>query len=160
MNGINLKLKGSMKVFDEKYNQLFTCIGDHRTMVLSTAVGDIVNSKMMSVVQFDKKFYFQTDSKMDKYSQLKIQPNVSLCFDNVSIQGKCKEVGKPFENEKFCELYEKNFACAYQLYSHLENEVLFEITPTAIKVWGYENSNPYYEIYNVQNKTYIINEYK
>lgn len=128
-------------------------------MVLSTAVHNTAYSRMMSIVQFGEKFYFQTDCKMDKYSQLKLSSDISLCFDNITIQGRCKEVGIPLENEKFCELYSKYFTHAYQLYSHLENEVLFEITPTAIKVWGYENSNPYYEIYNVQNKTYIRNEY-
>ena len=146
-------------MFEEKYNQLLSSIGDHKTMVLSTAVHNTAYSRMMSIVQFGEKFYFQTDCKMDKYSQLKLSSDISLCFDNITIQGRCKEVGIPLENEKFCELYSKYFTHAYQLYSHLENEVLFEITPTAIKVWGYENSNPYYEIYNVQNKTYIRNEY-
>lgn len=146
-------------MFKEKYNQLLSSIGDHKTMVLSTAVYNTAYSRMMSIVQFGEKFYFQTDCKMDKYSQLKLSPDISLCFDNITIQGKCKEVGKPLDNEKFCELYAKHFTRAYQLYSHFENEVLFEITPTAIKVWDYENGNPYYEIYNVQNKTYIRNEY-
>lgn len=128
-------------------------------MVLSTAVDDIVYSRMISVVQFNNKFYFQTDCKMDKYYQLKNNCNISLCFDNVSILGKCKEIGKPTENEMFCKLYSKYFNSAYELYSNLENEVLFEITPTLVKVWCYENNNPYYEIYNIQEKNYNKYEY-
>lgn len=73
-------------MFEEKYNQLLSSIGDHKTMVLSTAVHNTAYSRMMSIVQFGKKFYFQTDCKMDKYSQLKLSPNVSLCFDNVSFR--------------------------------------------------------------------------
>lgn len=147
-------------MFEEKYNKLLSDIGNHKTMVLSTSVNDMVYSRMMSVVQYNKKFYFQTDCKMDKYSQLKINSNVSLCFDNISIQGKCKEIGIPLEDESFCELYSKHFNRAYQMYSHLENEVLFEITPTVIKVWSYENNQPYYDIYNVKGKTYVRNAYK
>ena len=129
-------------------------------MVLSTAVDDIVYSRMISVVQFNKKFYFQTDCKMDKYYQLKNNSNISLCFDNVSILGNAKEIGKPTENEMFCKLYSKHFNSAYKLYSHLENEVLFEITPTLIKVWSYENNKPYYETYSIQDKSYCKSEYK
>ena len=105
-------------------------------MVLSTSINDIVYSRMISVVQFNERFYFQTDCKMDKYNQLKNNCNISLCFDNVSILGNCREIGKPTENEMFCKLYSKYYNSAYELYSNLENEVLFEITPTLFKVWS------------------------
>ena len=147
-------------MFKEKYVYLLSVIGDHKTMVLSTAVGDTVDSRMMSIVQFNEKFYFQTDCKMNKYRQMKLNPNFSLCFDNISIQGKCREIGIPAENKTFCNLYSKYFSRAYQLYSHLENEVLFEITPTLIKVWDYEDGSAYYEIYNVWDKSYVKKEYK
>lgn len=147
-------------IFKDNYKKALETISNHKVMVLSTSKNDIVTSRMISVVQIDGKFYFQTDCKMDKYNQITSNSNVSLCFDNVSIQGFCKEIGVPSANKKFCELYSKYFSSAYKLYSQLDNEVLFEITPTLVKIWSYESNQPYYEIYNVKEKSYIKKAYK
>lgn len=54
-------------------------------MVLSTSLNDVVTSRMMSVVLINKKIYFQTDRTFRKYRQLKENPRVSLCVDNMQI---------------------------------------------------------------------------
>lgn len=146
--------------YAEKYNALLNSISNHQTMVLATSLNDIVTTRMMSVIKIDGRFYFQTDKKMEKYNQIKHNCNVSLCFDNISIQGICKEIGVSADNKEFCKIYSKYFGSAYKQYSHIENEVLFEITPALIKTWFYENNKPYYEIYNNAEKSYSKNEYR
>lgn len=64
-------------------------------MVLSTSYQDKVTSRMMSVIIFDGEFYFQTDKNFRKYNQIKNNPNVLLCCDNISVEGICTELGKP-----------------------------------------------------------------
>ena len=90
------------KVFFEKLHELFLEFGLGKKMVLSTCVNHQVSSRMMSLVLLDGKFYFQTDLNLRKYQQLKSNPNVALCIDNLQIEGICEEIGHPLDNTAFC----------------------------------------------------------
>ncbi len=41
---------------------------------------------MMSIIIDGGKFYFQTDKDFRKYEQIKGNPHVALCIDNLSIE--------------------------------------------------------------------------
>ena len=134
--------------------------GISKKMVLSTAENNIVSSRMMSVIQINGKLYFQTDKTFRKYRQIVQNPNVSLCIDNIQIEGRCKESGRPLENNEFLQKFQRCFPDSYKRYSLLENEVLFEMTPTYIERWVYIDSVPFIEIYDVSNEEYRLDEYK
>lgn len=82
-----------MNTFHDKYQAFLSDFGNGRTMVLSTSENDIVSSRMMSVIQIEGIFYFQTDATFKKYHQLLSNPNVALCIDNIQIEGVCEELG-------------------------------------------------------------------
>lgn len=65
-----------------QFDGLWNKIGSHGIMVLSTCADNRVTSRAMSVVVFDGRFYCQTDERYLKCSQIKINPNVSLCMNN------------------------------------------------------------------------------
>ena len=123
-------------------------------MVLSTCSENKVTSRMMSVIAFDGKFYFQTGNKMRKYLQIKANPNASLCFDNFQIEGICADIGVPAENSDFSGLYEKHYQSAYRLYSFRDDERLIEFTPIYIKRWLYENGKPHEEVFDISSGSY------
>ena len=135
-----------MDSFEFKKVEIFSNFGESKNMVLSSSYQDKVTSRMMSVIIFEGEFYFQTDKNFRKYSQIKNNPNVALCCDNISVEGVCTELGKPLYNQKFIELYEKHYSYSYQQYSSLNSERLFKVTPAYIQMWTYENSKPYIEI--------------
>lgn len=149
-----------MSFFSEKYSELMDQFGISKKMVLSTAENNIVSSRMMSVIQINGKLYFQTDKTFRKYRQIVQNPNVSLCIDNIQIEGRCKEIGRPLENNEFLQKFQRCFPDSYKRYSLLENEVLFEMTPTYIERWVYIGSVPFIEIYDISNKEYRLDEYK
>ena len=70
-----------MDVFSEKMQSLLADFGKGRKMVLSTSAEGLVSSRMMSVVQLDGIFYFQTDMTMKKYRQIAQNHHVALCID-------------------------------------------------------------------------------
>lgn len=146
-------------MFNEKIKSLFNDIGTHKNMVLSTSFNNIIHSRMMSVICFDNKFYFQTDRNFRKYKDIKFNQNISLCIDNIQIEGIAKEIGCPKDNKTFCKLFKNAFQKPYELYTGLENEVLFEVIPTNIYRWIYENGKPYTEHFNIKKQSYKINEY-
>ena len=128
-------------------------------MVLSTSLNDIVTSRTMSIIVLDEKIYFQTDKTLRKYRQLKGNSNVSLCIDNIQIEGYCEEVGRPLENIEFSNAFKKHFLSSYTRYTSLQNERLFEVIPTRIERWLYIDNAPYIEIFDVANKRYSLNQY-
>ena len=130
-------------LFDCKCNTFFETFTQGRTAVLSSASQGHVTSRIMSVVLLNKKFYFQTDCKFHKYSQIKENPQVALCSDNMQIEGICSEVGFPSQFPEFLSLYNQCFPGAYQKYSHLESTRLFCISPIYIQIWCYIGNQPH-----------------
>ncbi len=145
--------------FETAYMQLYIELGESKKMVLSTCLKNIVTSRMMSIIILDKKFYFQTDKNFRKYRQLKENPNISLCIDNIQIEGQCKELGKPCDQMEFVEAYKKNFPSSFTRYTLLKNERLFVVIPTFIERWKYVDGDPYIEIFDVINKRYSFTHY-
>lgn len=146
-------------MFERQISIFYDDFGTHRNMVLSTSYKNKVSSRMMSIVRVGEKFYFQTDKNFRKYKEIKENPNVSLCIDNIQIEGVCIEIGAPTDSTEFCEIFKISFPQAYKLYSLMENEVLFEITPTYIERWIYENDQPYILVFDLKDKRYLKEKY-
>ncbi|MCF0148939.1 MAG: pyridoxamine 5'-phosphate oxidase family protein [Clostridium sp.] len=143
MGNINCKIK-----------EFYDGFGSSKKMVLSTLQNNRVSSRMMSIVLINGVFYFQTDKKLRKYEQIKNNPNVALCIDNVQVEGICLELGHPSSNEEFCRIFEECFKGSYEAYSSLENERLFAVKPTYIEKWEYKDGKPFIEIFDIVNKIY------
>lgn len=139
-------------MYDKKLDELFKIIGKARKMVLSTSFDNRVTSRMMSFIILDNKFYCQTDKTFLKYKQIKSNPNVALCLDNIQIEGIAKNIGKPLENEKFINLFKRYYKTSYEIYSFLENEILLEIDPIFIGIWTYKDFIPVREFYNLKTR--------
>lgn len=150
-----------MQGFQQSTQKVWKSIGVHSIMTLATGSDNRVSARSMSVILCDGKFYFQTDKSYLKYKQLSENPKAALCVGNYSIEGKCRFIGKPLDENNlfFKQLYKKHFYLAYKTYSHLENEVLIEFVPSLIYSWGYELTKPYMEYWDFKNEIYR-KEYK
>lgn len=146
-------------MFEEEYLKFWREFGKSKKMVLSTALNDIVTSRTMSVIHLDGKLYFQTDNTLRKYKQLKGNPHVALCIDNIQIEGLCEEIGSPVENEDFCNAYRDCFTSSFNRYTSLKNERLFVVLPTFIERWIYMDGVPYMQIFDVENRKYMFKQY-
>ena len=83
--------------FEENFSKMWKKIGNHGVMVLSTCAEQRVTSRPMSVVIVDGKFYCQTDENYLKFRQIMQNGNVALSIKNFSIQGTCRDIGKPLD---------------------------------------------------------------
>ena len=146
-----------MNQFFEKYNTFLTEFGESRKMVLSTSENDKVSSRMMSIIQINGEFYFQTDKELKKYRQLIVNHNVALCIDNIQIEGICEESGHPLDNIDFSNRFQKYFRGSFEAYSSLKNERLFVVKPLFIERWIYKNGIPYTETFDVENNIIVKN---
>lgn len=143
-----------MTDFEVTTKELFENLGQGKIMTLATGDEGRISARSMSVCVFDNKFYFQTDRRFLKFTQIQNNPNVALCCENISVEGRAMRIGKPLEHSRFCEIFKKLFNGSFNAYSSHENEVLFEVEPTLIKTWIYENSYPYVENFDFEKLTY------
>lgn len=148
-----------MEGFREKFDGFASGFGKGKMMVLSTVDSDHVSSRMMSVIQFGGLFYFQTDRLSRKYSQLKNNPRVALCIDNIQIEGTCVEMGRPTDCDMFCQLFKECFPEAYRRYSGLQNGRLFFVRPAHVERWLYIDGAPYIEQFDVAHQAYDLSPY-
>lgn len=146
-------------LFSKQCTSFFNEFGTAKHMVLSTSLHDHVTSRMMSIIQLNGSFYFQTDQTFRKYGQLLKNRNVSLCTDNIQIEGISQELGRPMDFPHFITAYQKAFLHSFQLYSSLQNERLFQITPTFIERWIYKDGVPFIETFDFKTSQYKIQQY-
>jgi len=147
--------------FSEKTLKLWKKIKTHGIMILSTCADNRVTSRSMSVIVHNEKFYCQTDETFLKYKQITQNPSVALCLKNFSIEGKCRILGHPLDenNAFFAELYKKHFFLSYKSYTALPMQRLLEITPSLVYSWEYKLSKPHMEYFDFENKHYRIEEH-
>ena len=145
--------------FRKAYADFLNEMGESRKTVLSSSLRDAVTSRMMSVVLLHGRFYFQTDAASRKCRQLKGNPRVSLCADNIQIEGHCRKAGTTLENGEFASACQKAFPGSYLRYSGLKSERLFEVTPAFIQSWTYREGVPYIEIFDVTSGQYQMVRY-
>lgn len=145
--------------FITAYENFYEELGESKKMVLSTSLNDTVTSRMMSIVVLNKKIYIQTDRTSRKYRQITGNPKVSLCIDNIQIEGYCEKAGTPSDHAEFVDAYKKYFLNSYTRYSCLKNERLFVVTPTFVEKWLYIEGIPYIEILDITHRRYELRQY-
>ncbi len=139
-------------MMDEVFNQL----GSNKVMVLATSFEDRVTARNMSCILMDHKIYFQTDKRFLKTQQMLKNQKVAFCVDNIQLEGIAKIIGGADEAPEFCEAYKRYFRASYDTYTHLINQLIIEVEPTAITLWRYaDGRKPYRDFLDcVQNKAY------
>ncbi|WP_295086574.1 pyridoxamine 5'-phosphate oxidase family protein [Ruminococcus sp.] len=148
-----------MEQFSDILKRFFKDFGKGRKIVLSTSENDRVSSRMMSVVQINGEFYFQTDKELRKYHQLSVNWYAALCIDNIQIEGICEEIGKPLDNAEFCTLFRDCFQGSFDAYTALKNERLFILRPLYIERWIYNESVPFIEVFDIKEQRYSFERY-
>lgn len=138
----------------DDFERLWSELGSHGVMVLSTCAGSRVTSRSMSVVIFGGKFCFQTNKDYLKSRQISDNPNVALCFGKFSIEGSCKMLGHPEDESEFMDNLSRAYPDAVKRWSSLPYERVFAVTPRLIRSWIYENDIPYIEEWDLVKKTY------
>jgi general stress protein 26 len=147
--------------YNTQLEALYTRLGSAKIMVLATSKDDVVSARNMSCIISGGVFYVQTDRTLPKYGQIKANPNVALCAENIQVEGIAKDVGSPTDsaNSAFSALFERHYKGSYDAYSHLSNEVVIAIRPTRISLWEYENGKAFRIAFDMVKQRYTKEEY-
>ena len=148
-----------MNTYNQKFTEIYDQLQDHGKLVLATTDNNRVSARKLSFIIHDHCFYFQTDTAFRKYKDIQINNHVALCIDNIQIEGICKELCHPLENDMFTTLFQKYYPSSFKAYTSLPSERLFVIEPTFIQRWNYIDNVAMIEQLNLTQHIYTEEQY-
>lgn len=127
--------------FEAAVKKMFEMLGNSKIMALATSKNDHVFVRNVSCVFYDNKIYFKTDKNFRKTKQLLENPQVAICWDGIQVEGIAVNKGLVIEEEgrRFEEAYRKYLWGSYNAYSHVDTEILIEITPKFVEIWDQDS---------------------
>lgn len=127
--------------FEAAVQKMFEMLGNSKIMALATSKNDHVFVRNVSCVFYDNKIYFKTDKNFRKTKQLLENPQVAICWDGIQVEGIAVNKGLVIDEEgrRFEEAYRKYLWGSYNAYSHVDSEILIEITPKFVEIWDQDS---------------------
>lgn len=108
-----------------------------KVMFLATAnTNGEPSLRQMSIIYFSDKIYFQTSEKFEKTKELLNNPHVALGVGAYSFKGEARLLGKPSDNLDIMNNFKLVHSDAYEKYSFLDDEILFEVEINECKIWN------------------------
>ena len=106
-------------------------MGDWKIMALASCEDNYPMVRNVSCLFYNDKIYFKTDKNFRKTQQLFKNNRVAMCFNGTQVEGIAvnkglvvDEPGRVFEKK-----YKEYLWQSYNAYSHVDSEILIEVTP-------------------------------
>ena len=124
-------------------------LGDWKIMALASCVDDYPMVRNVSCIFYNDKIYFKTDKNFRKTKQLYENPRVAMCWNGTQVEGDAKvlglvvdEPGRVFEKK-----YKELLWQSYNAYSHVDTEILVEVTPRFVEIWDEDKDRNAFQIF-------------
>lgn len=143
------------EIYDKK-------LGDFKIMALASCVDNYPMVRNVSCVFYNDKIYFKTDKNFRKTQQLYKNPRVAMCFNGVQVEGIVENKGLVVEEEGrvFEQKYKEFLWQSYNAYSHVDTEILIEVTPKFVEIWDEdENRNAFQIFMDFDTKEVTVKDY-
>lgn len=130
------------EIYDKK-------LGDFKIMALASCVDNYPMVRNVSCVFYNDKIYFKTDKNFRKTQQLYKNPRVAMCFNGVQVEGIVENKGLVVEEEGrvFEQKYKEFLWQSYNAYSHVDTEILIEVTPKFVEIWDEDENRNAFQIF-------------
>lgn len=148
--------------FLEAKSRMDKKLGDFKIMALATSVDDYPMVRNVSCIFYNDKIYFKTDKNFRKTQQLFKNNRVAMCAGGVQVEGIAinkglvvDEPGRIFESK-----YKEFLWESYNAYSHVDTEILIEVTPELVEIWDQdENQNGFQLFLDFKDQTVEYKKY-
>ena len=97
--------------FESKKQEIIEFLANKHAIVLATSLNDRVTARTVSLASDGPEIYFMSWDHHVKCVQIRGNPRVAVCRDNVQIEGKAEILGSPLDekNQRYAEIYRKSF---------------------------------------------------
>jgi uncharacterized pyridoxamine 5'-phosphate oxidase family protein len=126
-----------------------------RAIVLATYADGRVTARTVSFVTKDLKIYFMSWDHNVKCRQIRSNPRVALCRDNVQIEGEAKILGSPVDqaDQEVAGLLRTKYPEDYAVYSGQPGMTVVEVVPRLIRLFRKEGDRFLLEELDVTSET-------
>ena len=130
------------KIYDQK-------LGNYKIMALASCVDNYPMIRNVSCIFYNDKIYFKTDKNFRKTQQLFENNRVAMCFHGVQVEGTAVNKGLVIDEEGriFEKKYKEYLWGSYNAYSHIDTEILIEVTPEFVEIWEDDENKNAYQIF-------------
>ena len=137
-------------------------LGDWKIMALASCVDNYPMVRNVSCLFYNDKIYFKTDKNFRKTQQLYENSRVAMCWNGTQVEGDAKIVGLVVDEpgRVFEKKYKEFLWQSYNAYSHVDTEILVEVTPRFVEIWDEDKDRNAFQIFidfdakNVEIKQY------
>lgn len=104
------------------------------TTVLATSLNDRVTARTVSFASDGLDILFLSWGHHTKCAQIRGNPRVALCRDNVQIEGRAEILGNPLDkaNSTYAAVYREKLPRDFAGFAHQPGMVLVRVVPTAV----------------------------
>lgn len=124
-------------------------LGETKIMALASCVENYPMVRNVSCIFYNDRIYFKTDKNFRKTQQLFMNNQVAMCFNGVQVEGIATnkglvvdEPGRIFETK-----YKELLWQSYNAYSHVDSEILIEVTPKFVELWDEDENRNAFQIF-------------
>jgi general stress protein 26 len=135
-------------------------LNDHMLAVLATSADDRVTARTVDYASKGLDIYFLSWEHQTKCAQIKANPRVALCIDNLQIEGRAKILGNPLDakNSKAADIYRAKLPLIFKDFASRPGMVIVKLIPNSIVTFVRSGSRRYWEYLDLNNKTAYISE--
>lgn len=128
--------------------------------VLATSADNRVTARTVDYASKGLDIYFLSWEHHNKCTQIKANPRVALCIDNIQIEGRAKILGSPLDakNTKAADIYRAKLPLIFKDFAARSGMVIVKITPNLIVTFVKSENRRYWEHLDLSNRTAFISE--
>jgi hypothetical protein len=121
----------------------------NRNLALATSNWRRTTVRMVSVLLFGGRIYFQTHATSTKARQIRWNSRVALSGGPLTLEGRARSLGHPLDpvHGDISDAYRKAHPGSFAHFSRRPEQRLFEVTPLRYLYWRREGSTPFNEVW-------------
>ena len=141
--------------YESTRNQVVEFLASKRAIVLATSLDGRVTARTVSMVSEGLDVYFMSWGHHTKCVQIRGNPRVALCRDNVQIEGLAEILGSPLDegNKRYAETLRHRYPDDYQMFAREPGMILVKVVPYTITVFGKQGDEFYLDCLNLEDRT-------
>lgn len=121
--------------FNEFKTQIINTFNENRHIVLATSANNRVSNRTVSFANDDLVIYIISWDHNLKINQIKENPHVALCLNNIQIEGRAELIKRPIDDKsnEIQNIYRKKFSERYvNTFFKIPELITIKIVPTRI----------------------------
>ena len=141
--------------YERVKNRVIEFLAAKHAIVLATSLDGRVTARTVSMASEGLDVYFMSWGHHTKCVQIRGNPRVALCRDNVQIEGRAEILGSPLDeaNRRYAELLRHKYPDDHERFADEPGMVIIRVVPSAIAVFGKGDEGLYLDCLDLKRGT-------